>query len=201
MPRLLRKDILFGGCFAHVISRSIRKMKLFKDDEDFQTVGELFICTKKKFHYKIHHYCLMQTHFHLVVSMDDVDEFSRAMQFVKSQYSYKFHTKYHLSGPIWRERYRSLLIEDEHYLRVCGQYVEDNPVRAGLVNRAKDWKYSSFRFYSSDINDKIIDRCAVGGSGDGYIKEKFEDEEFFENGKVIGSPFFRFQFYEKIKRS
>ena len=73
MPRLLRKDVLFGGCFAHIISRSIRKMKLFKDDEDFQIIHELFIYSKEKFHYKIHHYCLMPTHFHLVVRMDDVD--------------------------------------------------------------------------------------------------------------------------------
>jgi len=201
MPRLLRKDVLFGGCFAHVISRSIRKMKLFKDDEDFQIIRKLFIYTKRKFHYKIHHYCLMQTHFHLVVSMNDVDEFSRAMQFVKSQYSYEFHTKYHLSGPIWRERYRSLLIEDESYLRACGEYIEDNPVKAGLVNHAKDWKYSSFRFYNYDVNDKIIDRYAADRSSTEYIKEEFEKEEFFENGKVIGSPFFRFQFNEKIKRS
>jgi len=200
MPRLLRKDILFGGCFAHVISRSIRKMKLFKDDEDFQIIRKLFIDTKKKFHYKIHHYCLMQTHFHLVVNMDDVDQFSRAMQFVKSQYGYKYHTKYHLSGPIWRERYRSLLIEDECYLKACGQYVENNPVKAGLVNQAKEWKYSSFRFYNSSEDDKMIDSYTVGGSDVGSIKEEFEDEEFFENGKVIGSPFFRFQFYERMKR-
>ena len=201
MPRRLRKDVLFNGCFAHVISRSIRKMKLFKDDEDFQAMSELFICTKKRFHYKIHHYCLMRTHFHLVVSMDNVNEFSRAMQFVKSQYSYKFHAKYRLSGPIWRERYRGLLIEDERYLRVCGQYIENNPVRAGLVDQAEDWKYSSFRFYNSDMSDKIVNGYAAESKSTGYIQEEFEDEEFFENGEVVGSPFFRFQFYEKIKRS
>jgi len=199
MPRLLRKTILFDGCFAHVISRSIRKMKFFKDDEDFQIIRELFIYTKRIYHYKIHHYCLMQTHFHLVVSMDDIDEFSRAMQFVKGQYSYKYHTKYHLSGPIWRERYRSLLIENECYLSACGQYIENNPVKAGLVNQARDWKYSSFRFYNDNVIDKIIDGYVAEGSGTGYIKEGIEDEELFENGQVIGSPFFRFQFYERIK--
>ena len=201
MPRLLRKSILFNGCFAHVISRSIRKMKLFKDDEDFQTMCELLIYTKNRFHYKIHHYCLMQTHFHLAVSMDDVNEFSRAIQFVKSRYSYKFHAKYHLNGPIWRERYRSLLIENEDYLGACGQYIENNPVKAGLVDQAKDWKYSSFRFYNDNINDKIIDKCAIEGYGDKYIEKEFEDKEFFEGGTVIGSPFFQFQFYEKMKRS
>ena len=200
MPRLLRKDVLSGGCFAHVISRSIRKMKLFKDDEDFQTIRELLIYTRRQYHYRIHHYSLMQTHFHLVVSMDAVDEFSKAMQFVKSQYSLKCHTKYHLSGPIWRERYRSLLIEDECYLKACGHYIEDNPVKAGLVNHAKDWKYSSFRFYNYDVNDKLIDRYTADRNATGYIKEEIEGEEFFENGTVIGSPFFRFQFYEKIKR-
>ena len=65
MPRLLRKDILFKGCFAHVISRSIRIMKIFKDDKYFQALRELFIYTKKKFNYKIQHSYKFYARFHL----------------------------------------------------------------------------------------------------------------------------------------
>ena len=44
-------------------------------------------------------------------------------------------------------RYKSLLIENENYLYACGQYVENNPVKAGLVNQVKDWEYSSGGYY------------------------------------------------------
>lgn len=84
-------------------------------------------------------------------------------------------------------------------MKACGQYVENNPVKAGLVDQAKDWKYSSFGFYNGDADDKIIDRYVAEESSAGYVKEDIEDERFFEDGKVIGSPFFRFQFHEKIK--
>ena len=91
MPRLPRQELLYGGCYVHVISRSIRKLKIFRDCEDVEIFYGLVQRTKKETDYKVYHYCVMQTHFHLVVSMADVAGFSKAMQYIKSQYSFHFH--------------------------------------------------------------------------------------------------------------
>ncbi|MGE0269237.1 MAG: transposase [Candidatus Omnitrophota bacterium] len=199
MSRIARQDILFDGCYAHIISRSIRKMKLMRDDDDFESLYRLLILTKKMSGFQVHHYCLMHTHFHLIVSLPDVPGFSKAMQYVKSQYSYHFHKKYRLSGPVWRERFRGLLIENESYLRACGEYIENNPLKAGLVKEANNWKYSSFRHYNHDQPDDLINRIKCNKRSQKPVEIIFEEEEFFEKGKVIGSAFFRFQFHEKMK--
>jgi len=201
MPRIAREDILYDGCYAHIISRSIRKMKLFKDGNDFQELYRFFEQTKRQVGYKIYHYCFMHTHFHLVVNIPDVKKFSKAIGFIKSQYCQNYHTRYRISGPIWRERYRALLIENEDYLRACGQYIENNPVNAGLVAKDNNWHFSSSRHYSGDTHDSLID----GYGGNNNIMQvsqvDFEESEFFEQGNVIGSAFFRWQIYEKLKRS
>jgi hypothetical protein len=129
-----------------------------------------------------------------------VTEFSRAIQYVKSQYSFHYHKKYRLSGPIWRERFRGLLIENEYYLKACGEYIENNPVKAELVKDGKNWKFSSFRHYNNNERDPLIDRYELDDGSGKPVELDFEEDEFFEHGNVIGSPFFRFQFYEKMKR-
>ena len=76
----------------------------------------------------------------------------------------------------------------------AGQYVEYNPVKAGLVKESGDWKYRSSRYYPLGINDPVVD---------GYQTKKFPilpvginlwDENVFENQSTIVSHFFRFQF-------
>ena len=198
MSRIARYDVLYKDCYAHVISRSIRKLKLFKDDEDFMFFKKLLCQAKRKAEFKIYHYYLMQTHFHLAVRMGDLKDFSSAIRDVKRDYTYQFHSKYKLSGPVWRERFKSLLIENEDYLYTCGKYIEENPVKAGIVKQSADWIYSSSRHYELNESDELVD---------GYAEECKEvegvalDKEEFEGGSVIGSSFFRFQFFESRKNS
>ena len=158
MSRKARSQILYNGCYAHIISRSIRKLKVFRNFEDFELFLKVLIDLKSSGSFKIFHYCLLHTHFHLVVEILSVKEFSKCLNWLKSRYVCAFHTKYRLSGPIWRERYKSLLIENDKYLFACGKYVENNPVDAGLVEENKDWKYSSARHYEEGIADSLIDK-------------------------------------------
>ncbi len=188
--------MLYKDCYAHVISRSIRKMKIFNHDEDYEKFKELLLAAKQAGKFKIFHYCIMQTHFHLAVEMKDIQGFSYAMRDLKRSYVYWFHRKYKISGPVWRERFRSLLIEDERYLLACGRYIEENPVKAGMIEKASDWKYSSSRYYEQSVEDELVD---------GYQEQVEEindlelNEEEFEDGSVIGSGFFKFQFLEGRK--
>ena len=91
-------------------------------------------------------------------------------------------------------------IEDEIYLYKCGKYIEENPVKAGLVVESADWKYSSSRHYVLGEQDSLIDeyeeevdtRCCAEG-------ESLEEGDF-ESGSVIGTSFFKFQFFQGRKR-
>lgn len=199
MSRMARSAFMYDGCYAHVISRSIRKQAIFNDEEDFRVFLGLLSRSKKEAGYRIFHYCLMSTHFHLAVQIPHLTDFSKAIQRLKSYYTYKYHTKYRLSGPIWRERFRSLLIESEPYMYACGRYIEHNPVEAGLVDMALDWPFSSCQYYEAGKPDGITD---------GYPRDTLpgipkdmdiQDRSLFERGAVIGSNYFKFQLKETMK--
>ena len=68
----------------------------------------------------------MNTHFHLAVKISSIDKFSQALHYMKRDYTYWHNKKYKKVGPLWRERFKSLLIEDERYMYACGLYIEGN---------------------------------------------------------------------------
>jgi len=198
--RIARMELLYGDCYAHVISRSIRGLKIFKDNSDFETFKNLLLVEKRRSKFKIYHYCLMHTHFHLVVRIADVLEFSRSLLRLKSRYVSVFHEKYRLNGPIWRSRYKSLLIENEGYLLVCGKYVEENPVEAGLVQCIEDWEHSSGKHYMRGYNDKLVDDYEDMEQARHVNVEEGVKSSDFEKGSLIGSSFFKFQFFDRRRR-
>ncbi len=199
--RVARKELLYGDCYAHIISRSIRKLKIFRDDEDYCALKNLLLIEKRRSNFRVVHYCFMQTHFHLAVKISDVTEFSKSLARVKSRYVGVFHAKYRLSGPIWRERFKSLLIENDGYLLACGRYIESNPLKAGMIERIEDWKFSSYRFYHQNIKDELVDGYEDLASVQ-YPKDWNKlNEVDFEQGSLVGSAFFKFQFFEARKRA
>lgn len=197
--RVARTELLYEACFVHVISRSIRKIKIFRDSEDFKAFRELLRAVKHESGLRIFHYCFMHTHFHFAMQISTVEQLVRAMQKLKSRYAMQFHACYKVSGPIWRDRFRSLLIENEAYLSACGRYIEQNPVRAGLVRQASAWPHSSACHYQKNCHDDLLDDYdfnAVSGYSDDV---DINDESMFEEKLGIGSGYFQYQLRERLK--
>ncbi len=99
-----------------------------------------------------------------MVSIPQVKQFSSALNQVKFRFTRWKNLKTDRSGPLWRERFRSLLIENESYLYTCGQYVEWNPVKAGMTSQPTDWPYSSAAYYLLGRNDPLIDPYDKGAN-------------------------------------
>ncbi|HOW36574.1 MAG TPA: transposase [Candidatus Omnitrophota bacterium] len=197
--RIARTELLYDGCYGHVVSRSIRKLKIFRCKDDFERFKKLLLIEKRKTGLKVFHYCLMHTHFHLIVRIPEVNEFSKALMRLKSGYAMSFHEKYHLSGAIWRDRYKVQLIENEGYMLACGQYVECNPLRAGIVDLPKKWEFSSYRYYQNKQEDDLVDVCEDLARASTVTKEDLREEDF-ERGSIIGSAFFKYQFFDNRRR-
>ena len=195
MGRIPRNQLLYDGCYAHVFSRSISKQQIFRRSEDFEGFKEFLLNAKRKGNFLIHHYCLMHTHFHLAVTINDVNAFSNSLKELKRNYTYRFNAKTDHRGPLWRERFKSLLIEDEAYLSACGTYIEQNPVKAGLVARIQDWPHSSGRYYEDGILDPLIDYYDAFGLPD---EIDLDDEDFFTKGSGIGTGLFRIYLRNEI---
>lgn len=152
---------------------------------------KLLVQAKARFDFSIFHYCLMHTHFHLVVGMQNVERFSQGMRQIKLDYTRKYNQAQKRRGPLWQSRYKSLLIENDTYLFACGLYVEENPVRAGFVPRAEGWEYSSRRHYNGQGKNPLITDYAAC---ERVLPEIDSTEPIdFERGCAVGTELFKFK--------
>jgi REP element-mobilizing transposase RayT len=141
MPRKLRDQ---SEGMRHVWCRGNRKQPIFVDDYDRERFMVLLGKASKKYGWRVVAYCLMGNHVHLVI---DVPAFtiSRGMQLLNGQYAQAFNRRHGYVGHLFQGRFSASRVDDEGYSLQVGRYVVLNPVRAGIVDEAVDWKWSNHR--------------------------------------------------------
>jgi REP element-mobilizing transposase RayT len=142
MARPLR--IQFPGALYHVTVRGNKKAPIFLNDIDrkifLKTMREII----KKHNWLCHSYCLMDNHFHLAIETPD-GNLSKGMRDLNGIYTSRFNRQNSTVGHLFQGRFKAFLVEKETYLLEVARYIVLNPVRAGLVARPEDWKWSSYR--------------------------------------------------------
>jgi putative transposase len=128
----------------HIWCRGNRKQPIFVDDFDRERFMVLLGKVSRKLGWRCVAYCLMGNHVHLVI---DVPAFtiSRGMQLLNGQYAQAFNRRHGYVGHLFQGRFKASRVDDEGYSLQVGRYVVLNPVRAGMVEEAVDWKWSSHR--------------------------------------------------------
>ncbi len=99
-----------------------------------------------KFNLKVHCYALMNNHYHLLTETPE-GNLSKTMHYINSSYSNWHKSKHQIIGSIFQGRYKSILVEKEAYLLTLSAYIHLNPVRAEIVNKPEQYKWSSFNDY------------------------------------------------------
>jgi REP-associated tyrosine transposase len=141
MARPLR--IEYPGAVYHVTSRGNEKKPVFKDDTDRQNFLNTLQHVNKRYHWICHAYCLMTNHYHLLIETPD-GNLALGMRQLNGVYTQLFNKLHGRTGHLFQGRYKAILIQkDSHLLEVC-RYVVLNPVRARMVEKPDDWKWSSY---------------------------------------------------------
>lgn len=140
----------------HVIQRGNNRQAVFGDTQDFQRMLFLLDENARQFCVAIHAYVLMDNHFHLLATPSTAEALPQMMQAVGRSYVRYFNDRHHRSGTLWEGRYRSTIIQSERYLLTCMVYIDQNPVRAGMVAQARDYAWSSHAHYLGLHTDKLI---------------------------------------------
>ncbi len=128
----------------HVLNRAVGRAALFEKDGDYAAFEKALREALDWQPTRLITYCLMPTHWHLVVWPRKDGELSEFMRWLTVTHTQRWHAHHGTSGtgPLYQGRFKAFPIqEDEHYFRVC-RYVERNALRAGLVARAEDWRWS-----------------------------------------------------------
>jgi REP element-mobilizing transposase RayT len=147
MARLPRSTFPPFGVW-HVTTRGVERRRVFLDRGDARSfLAELWRAVDTH-PLHVHALCLMPNHYHLVVECLR-DALSRALHRVNGRYAEAFNAKYGRSGHLWGDRFALWQVRDEEHLREACEYVLQNPVRAGLCDRASDWRWSFSRYDSS----------------------------------------------------
>ena len=143
MPRTARQTP--AGYVYHALNRATGRLKLFRKSADYAAFLRVFDEALERHPLRILGYCLMPTHWHVVLWPAADGELSSFLRWLTLTHSVRWHKHYHStgSGHVYQDRFKAFAVaEDEHLLTVL-RYVERNPLRAGLVRRAEDWPWSS----------------------------------------------------------
>jgi len=119
-------------------------MRIFEGDSDhieFLSVLERVI---ERFNWQLHAYCLMGNHYHLMVETPQPD-LSAGMRQLNGIYTQRFNRHHRRVGHVLQGRFKAIVVDRDSYLLELSRYVVLNPVRAHMVKRAEDYKWSSYR--------------------------------------------------------
>lgn len=157
MPRPSR--INHAGLVYHVVNRGNNRQILFAEEEDYRHYLGILVRYKVKYDFSVFAYCLMSNHVHLVIKTGEDGCISRIMQAVTIAYTRYYQKNYHVSGHVWQGRFKSPLVSDDEYLLTVMRYIEQNPVRAGIVRNPGEYLFSSYRAHVTMCEeDVVVDR-------------------------------------------
>lgn len=142
MPRRARLSI--PGIPWHIIQRGNNRSVCFHAEENYQFYLHHLEELAARFGCAIHAYVLMTNHVHLLLTPQHADSASLLMKHLGQCYVQYINRTYRRSGTLWEGRFRSCLTQSEDYVLACYRYIEFNPVRAGMVVRPQDYRWSSY---------------------------------------------------------
>ncbi len=156
----------------HIMLRGIDKRNIILDDEDRTKFMEKLLKAKETANFRLHGYCLMDNHIHLLIG--ESEEIGISIKRITVGYVQWHNAKHERTGHLFQNRYRSEAVETESYLMNVLRYIHQNPVKAKMIELARDYPWSSYHQYLSAYNGKssIVDAD--------LIKSYFLKQEDFE---------------------
>jgi len=182
----------------HIYNQGNNKQLIFHSSENYHYFLKLY----KKFvlpHADLLAYCLMPNHFHFLVNTNlqsiktrkvgslNLSELSNGIRMLLSSYSLAINKQENKTGSQFRQKTQTKLlkIEDTNYPFTCFQYIHQNPLKAGLVERMEDWEYSFFKDYLKIRNGSLCNqdlaKNLIGFDESNFMKESYS---VIDNDKI-----------------
>jgi len=130
------------------MNRGRRAEKIFIDSTDYQVFVKLLKETAETWNIKVAAYCLISNHYHILLKTPEAN-ISRSMRHLNGVYTQRFNRRHRVDGPLFRGRYKSIVVGADPYLLQLVRYIHKNPVKAGLVEKPGQYAWSSHKGYLS----------------------------------------------------
>ncbi len=155
------------GGFYHVILRGNGGQDIFNDDSDRHYMIDLLAEGTERFGFRVHGYCLMPNHMHLVLQAG-AQPLSRPIHNLSFRHTRRVNTRGNRTGHLFQGRYKAILVDAESYLLELVRYVHLNPVRAGLAREPESWRWCGHQAYLGLVTapwltmDRVLELFAPG---------------------------------------
>jgi putative transposase len=154
MPRLPRPAD--QGQVYHALNRGNNRADVFDGADDYEAFLEALARAQERYPFRLYGYCLMTNHFHLLLRPEAGQTVSRILQSVSVAHTARCHKRHGSVGHVWQGRFKSPVVQDDGHLLVVLRYIEANPLRAGMVARASDYRWSSFGAHGAGRSDPLL---------------------------------------------
>jgi len=180
----------FPGAIYHVTARGNRRAPIYHDTRDHLIWLDTLADTVHEHELKVHAYCMMPNHFHLLVRTVHAN-LSEGMHMLNANYCQHFNKRHHLTGHVLQGRFHAVQIEDEKQLLAATRYICLNPVRAKLVSDPASWGWSSHQHFLNpqDGPEWLETEWLLNQFGNGELSQKIAAyREFVDAGMGLQSP-------------
>lgn len=198
-----RPRIEYYGAIYHIIQRGNDRLPVFKQDKDKVVLLEILSEAKEIYDFKIYAYAIMNNHYHFLIQTFNIP-ISTIMHNINTRYAKYYNRKMDRTGPVFEDRYKGILVQDESYFLTLIRYIHNNPVAANICNSMEEYKWSSDIFYRMNIGNMVdIDELLEMLSWDRkkaiekymvLMDEEFKDYEtlkdIYEGSAIIGTEEF-----------
>ena len=187
MPR--HERVISKSGYYHIMLRGNERRNIFLDDEDKNRFIETIKEKKKEDRFYLQAICLMDNHIHMMIS-EGTENISQVVKRITVSYVHYFNKKYKRVGHLFQDRYKSEAVEEDDYVLALARYIHQNPVKAGIVERVEDYKWSSYNGYinKNAYISKMIDTEMILGLFSEDEKEAVKKLREYTN-KSYNEPF------------
>ncbi len=129
----------------HIVQRGNNRSACFASHTDYATYLSLLVSLSRETGCAVHAYVLMTNHVHILLTPETAPAASMLMKRLAQRFSALINRKYNRTGTLWDGRFRASPVTSDAYVLACYQYIELNPVRAGMVEHPDRYRWSSHR--------------------------------------------------------
>ena len=134
---------LVDGARYHVVARANRSEFILESDRIKDMFLSVVAQAKRRFAFSIDTLCIMDNHIHLLLRPGENEFLSRILQWILSVFAVRFNREFGLHGHVWYDRFKSMVIGTLRQFAQAYSYITENPVTAGIVARARDYRYGA----------------------------------------------------------
>jgi len=144
MPRPIR--IEYEDAYYHVMNRGRNHETIFHSKEYYQAFLKTLEEAHQRFGVQILCYCLMSNHYHLLIKTPNAN-LGRAMRHINGVYTQRHNRLKKTDGPLFRGRYKAIVVEEDSYQLQLSRYIHLNPKEAGVSKNIELFPWSSYAYY------------------------------------------------------